>query len=114
LDDFRHLYAHNFAGRLDAAYFTNKKRQVLASDTPQQLTCGAQFNGQQLLLDISHLNSTQQRSETCWSAIEAPFIGTRGPLRGRGPFSALFASMFDDHTIDMVYLMNTEGAVVAT
>jgi hypothetical protein len=72
LDDFRHLYAHNFAGRLDAAYFINKKRQVLASDTPRQLTCGAQFNGQQLLLDISHLSSTQQRSETCWSAIEAP------------------------------------------
>jgi len=55
LDDFRHLYAHNFAVRLDAAYFINKKRQVLASDTPRQLTCGAQFNGQQLLLDISHL-----------------------------------------------------------
>ena len=55
LDDFRHLYVHNFAGRLDAAYFINKKRQVLASDTPRQLTCGAQFNGQQLLLDISHL-----------------------------------------------------------
>jgi len=28
--------------------------------------------------------------------------------------SALFASMFDDHTIDMVYLMNTAGAGVGS
>jgi len=54
LDDFRHLYAHNFAGQLDTTYF-NKKRHVLALDTPLQLTCGAQFNGQQLLLDLPHL-----------------------------------------------------------
>jgi hypothetical protein len=54
LDDFRHHYAHNFAGEADATYF-NKKRHVLASGTTTQLTCGAQFNGQRLHLDLSQL-----------------------------------------------------------
>jgi hypothetical protein len=56
LDDFRHLYAHNFAGKVDAAYFNKKKkRHVLKLDTVVQLTCGAQFNGQWLQLDLPHL-----------------------------------------------------------
>jgi hypothetical protein len=54
LDDFRHLYAHNFAGEVSAEYF-KKKRHVLAAGTVVQLTCGAQFNGQRLQLDLPHL-----------------------------------------------------------
>ena len=54
LDDFRHLYAHNCAGRTDATYFT-KKRHVLAEGATAQLTCGAQFNGEQLHLQIPQL-----------------------------------------------------------
>ena len=55
LDDFRHLYAHNFAGEADAVYFNKKKRHVLALGTVAQLSCGAQFNGQQLQLDLPQL-----------------------------------------------------------
>jgi hypothetical protein len=55
LDDFRHLYAHNFAGEVDAAYSNKKKRHALASGTPVQLSCGAQFNGQRLQLDLPQL-----------------------------------------------------------
>jgi hypothetical protein len=54
LDDFRHLYAHNFAGEADTTYF-NKKRHVLTSGTAVQLTCGAQFNGHRLQLDLPQL-----------------------------------------------------------
>jgi hypothetical protein len=51
LDDFRHLYAHNFGGMADAVYFDKKKkRHVLKLDT-----CGAQINGQQLQLDLPQL-----------------------------------------------------------
>jgi hypothetical protein len=55
LDDFRHLYAHNFAGETDAVYFNKQKRHVLKSGSTVQLTCGVQFNGQQVLLDLDQL-----------------------------------------------------------
>jgi len=54
LDDFRHLYAHNFAGEVDAAY-SGKRRHVLVSGTTVQLSCGVQFNGQRLQLDLPQL-----------------------------------------------------------
>ena len=54
LEDFRHLYAHNYAGEADDEYF-GRKRHVLKSDVPMQLTCGAQFDGQRLQLDLPHL-----------------------------------------------------------
>jgi hypothetical protein len=54
LDDFRHLYAHNFAGEVDTAYY-DKKRHALASGTTVQLSCGGQFNGQRLQLDLPQL-----------------------------------------------------------
>ena len=54
LEDFRHLYAHNYAGEADAEYF-ERKRHVLALGTTTQLTCGVQFDGHQLSLDLLHL-----------------------------------------------------------
>jgi hypothetical protein len=47
------------------------------------------------------------------SAIEAPqAIGDRSEAVDRR--QPLFASMFDDHTIDTVYLMNAAGAGVGS
>lgn len=54
LEDFRHLHAHNYAGEADAEYF-GWKRHVLALGTTRQLTCGLQFNGHRLSLDLQHL-----------------------------------------------------------
>jgi hypothetical protein len=57
LEDLRHLYAHNYAGRADDEYFNHgrKRRHVLVRNTVVQLICGAQFNGQQVHLDLPHL-----------------------------------------------------------
>jgi hypothetical protein len=53
LEDLRHLYAHNYAGEADAEYFA-RKRHVLVFAVAQ-LTCGAQFDGRRLSLDLSYL-----------------------------------------------------------
>jgi hypothetical protein len=55
LDDIRHLYAHNYAGEADDEYFNHRRRYVLRRGTPTQLTCGAQFDGHRLALDLRHL-----------------------------------------------------------
>jgi hypothetical protein len=56
LEDIRHLYAHSFAGRVDAEYSNPKRyRHFLRLDVPRLMTCGVQFNGQQLLLNMSCL-----------------------------------------------------------
>ena len=63
LEDFRHLYAHNYAGEADAEYF-GRKRHVLALGTATPLTCGVQFGGHRLSLDLLHLRyyaNTAQR-----------------------------------------------------
>jgi hypothetical protein len=54
LEDIRHLYAHNFAGNVDAEY-SMRGRHFLRLDVPRQMTCGVQFNGRQLLLNMSCL-----------------------------------------------------------
>lgn len=54
LEDIRHLYAHNYAGVADDKYFT-RPRHVLRSGKVVQLTCGAQFDGRRLSLDLHHL-----------------------------------------------------------
>jgi hypothetical protein len=54
LEDIRHLYAHNFGGDADAEYF-RRKRHILLSGKPRQMTCGAHFNGRHLSLDMSCL-----------------------------------------------------------
>jgi hypothetical protein len=53
LDDIRHLYAHNYAGVADAKYFTRTRRVL--SGTPMTLTCGAQFDGRGLSLNLTDL-----------------------------------------------------------
>jgi hypothetical protein len=55
LDDIRHLYAHNYAGEADDEYFKHRRRRVLRRGRPTQLTCGAQFDGRQLSLNLQDL-----------------------------------------------------------
>jgi hypothetical protein len=57
LDDIRNLYAHN-AGQIDDKYFDfdpDHPRHVLLRGCPTQLTCGAQFTGSRLSLNLFHL-----------------------------------------------------------
>jgi hypothetical protein len=54
LEDIRHLYAHNYAGEADDEYFS-RGRHVLRSGKVTRLTCGAQFDGHRLSLDLRHL-----------------------------------------------------------
>ena len=56
LEDLRHLYAHNYAGDADAQYFDPRHpRHVLKSGVPIRLSCGAEFDGRQPWLDLTHL-----------------------------------------------------------
>jgi hypothetical protein len=56
LDDIRHLYAHNYAGEADDKYFDGRhSRYVLQRDVPTTLSCGAQFDGLRLSLNLRHL-----------------------------------------------------------
>ena len=60
LEDLRHLYAHNYAGEADDEYFGTtvpRRRHVLARGKVAQLTCGAQFDGQRIQLDLPHLRA---------------------------------------------------------
>lgn len=60
LEDLRHLYAHNYAGEADDEYFGTaapRRRHVLARGTVVQLTCGGQFDGQMIQLDLPHLRA---------------------------------------------------------
>jgi hypothetical protein len=60
LEDLRHLYAHNYAGEADDEYFgttTPRRRHVLTRGAVVQLTCGGQFDGQRIQLDLPHLRS---------------------------------------------------------
>lgn len=61
LEDLRQLFAHNFAGHTDADYF-RRKRHVLSPSTPVTLSCGAQFDGQRVLLYIPHLRYYSDRA----------------------------------------------------
>jgi hypothetical protein len=54
LSGIRNLHAHNYAGEADDEYFARRPR-VLRRGTPTQLTCGAQFDGHRLSLDLRHL-----------------------------------------------------------
>ena len=60
LEDLRHLYAHNYAGEADNEYFGTaapRRRHVLARGTVVQLTCGGQFDGRRIQLDLPHLRA---------------------------------------------------------
>ncbi|HEY3058234.1 MAG TPA: hypothetical protein VGL99_04580 [Chloroflexota bacterium] len=54
IDDMRHLYAHNFAGLADQAYFTHP-RNYLAAAIPYTLTSGNKFDGHHLVLRLQDL-----------------------------------------------------------
>jgi hypothetical protein len=62
LEDLRHLYAHNYGGEADSEYF-NRARHVLKPGTVVSLTCGAQFDGQRVQLDLPHLRGYSQSSQ---------------------------------------------------
>jgi hypothetical protein len=55
LEDVRHLFAHNYAGRADAVYFRKKKRHVLDSGVSVSLSSGAMFDGANISLTAAHL-----------------------------------------------------------
>ena len=60
LEDVRHLFAHNYAGRADIMYFTKKngrkwKRHVLDSGSSVSLSSGAMFDGVSISLAAVHL-----------------------------------------------------------
>jgi hypothetical protein len=60
LEDLRHLYAHNYAGEADDEYFGTtapRRRHVLIRGAVVQLTCGGQFDGQRVQLDLPHLRA---------------------------------------------------------
>lgn len=54
LEDVRHLYAHNFAGRADT-FFYKRRRHVLQLGANVTLSCGAIFTGENLSLRTAHL-----------------------------------------------------------
>jgi len=54
IEDMRHLFAHNYAGDADAAYFAHK-RHVLSQSPSAPLSCGAVFDGNSLSLNATHL-----------------------------------------------------------
>jgi len=66
LEDLRHLYAHNYAGEADDVYFT-RPRHLLTRNAVADLTCGAQFDGRRVQLELSHL---QFYSSTVKSVLE--------------------------------------------
>lgn len=55
MEDVRHLFAHNYAGRADAEYFNKKKRHVLKSGVSVSLSSGAKFDGGSISLTVAHL-----------------------------------------------------------
>lgn len=61
IEDLRHLFAHNFAGRADKSYFA-KKRHVLKSKVVTQLASGAAFDGASVVLTAQHLRYYAARS----------------------------------------------------
>jgi hypothetical protein len=65
LEDLRHLYAHNYAGEADDAYFDHKRRHVLERDVSAQLTCGALFDGRGLQLGLPHLRAYGRTVQVC-------------------------------------------------
>jgi hypothetical protein len=69
LEDIRHLYAHNFGGDADAEYF-RRKRHVLLSGPQRQMTCGVQFNGRQLPLDMSCLRFYAEKAQKVLEAFK--------------------------------------------
>jgi hypothetical protein len=63
LEDLRHLYAHNYAGEADDVYF-KFCRHVLRRGVPRSLSCGAQFDGRQLALNLHDLRWYVQTVES--------------------------------------------------
>src|SRR5262249_27548655 len=63
LDDMRHLFAHNYAGRADAKYFDPKRsRHVLRQNDNATLLSGAVFDGASISLTAAHLRYYAEQS----------------------------------------------------
>ena len=62
LEDLRNLFAHNYAGRADAAYFKARQRHVLASGVSVSLSSGAFFDGECISLHPAHLRHYADQS----------------------------------------------------
>jgi hypothetical protein len=67
LEDVRHLFAHNHAGRADTVYFKKKKRHVLDSGVSVSLSSAALFDGANISLTAAHLRYDANQ----WRAADA-------------------------------------------
>jgi hypothetical protein len=79
LDDIRHLYAHNYAGEADDEYFNRGRRYVLCRGEPTQLTCGAQFDGRRLSLNLQDLRWYAQTVQTVLRRFAPPCQPSTSP-----------------------------------
>lgn len=61
LEDLRHLFAHNFAGHADQAYF-GMRRHAFQSSHPTTLSSGAAFDGSRVNLSAHHLHYYAKQS----------------------------------------------------
>jgi hypothetical protein len=61
MEDVRHLFAHNYAGRADSVYF-KWKRHVLDSGVSVSLSSGAIFDGATIALTAAHLQYYAKQS----------------------------------------------------
>jgi hypothetical protein len=60
LEDVRHLFAHNFSGMADAAYF--RRRRHALDPSYSTLSCGAVFDGTSVKLQPLHLRHYAQHA----------------------------------------------------
>jgi hypothetical protein len=70
IEDLRHLFAHNFSGRPDPAYFKRKTRHAPASERFSTLTCGASFDGERVDLWGKELRHYAQCAREVLEAIK--------------------------------------------
>jgi hypothetical protein len=61
MEDLRHLFAHNYAGRADSVYF-KWTRHVLHSGVSVSLSSGAIFDGATIALTAAHLQYYAKQS----------------------------------------------------
>lgn len=81
LEDLRHLYAHNYAGEADDVYFT-RPRHLLTRNAVADLTCGAQFDGRRVQLELSHLQFYSSTVKVCSSAFSSGRFLCAWPVSG--------------------------------
>ena len=75
------MYAHNYAGEADDVYFT-RPRHLLTRNAVADLTCGAQFDGRRVQLELSHLQFYSSTVKVCSSAFSSGRFLCAWPVSG--------------------------------